>query len=185
MKERPIIFSTDMVKAILAGNKTMTRRVIKKPMALPPDNQIIPELLRTAKDIMATWCPYGQVGDRLWVRETWLDYAGMPVYRADKSIPDVYHWRPSIFMPRWASRITLEITELRAERAQEITPEDCLREGVLTRNQSAYESFSTDYRSPTELLKNFQILWDSFNARRGHGWDKNDWVWPISFRRLE
>jgi hypothetical protein len=157
--ERPIIFSTDMVKAILEGRKTQTRRVTGLwQINLWPDdwqwakdtNRKILTAQRTGEriaindtEIGRPWslmCPYGQVGDKLWVRETfWVDDelpADLPVYihyRADPHLEVIeksIKWRPSIHMPRWASRITLEITGIRVERLQEITEEDARAEGV-------------------------------------------------------
>jgi hypothetical protein len=195
MKERPIIFSTDMVKAILAGTKTMTRRVIKKPMALPPDDKLIPELRKTAQEIMATWCPYGQVGDRLWVRETWATYGSYDrykpsqlqniflefkqsepniFYKSSEEYPHRFRWRSSRFMPRWASRILLEITDIRVERLQEITEADAIAEGIV----GVPTAFGLLYKPA------FSRLWDSLNAKRGYGWEVNPWVWAVSFKRL-
>ena len=194
MKEHPILFSGEMVRAILDGRKTMTRRVIK------PQPVSIPE----AKVAHANWimqnrtCPYGQPGDRLWVRETWkptrascaiatgIDGPGTYVrYRADDSRRTVAHsmkcrgadrepWHPSIFMPRWASRITLEITEVRVERVQDITEEDAKAEAP---------PFPFDY-TPASYRSLFRALWDSLNAKRGYGWAANPWVWVISFKRV-
>jgi len=124
-------------------------------------------------------CPYGQVGDRLWVRETWhvgLSSHGVcPGYKADmkyrcgESMPQLFplKWKPSIHMPRWASRILLEITEVRVERLQEITGEDAKAEGA-----EPYGYY---------FIGGFKELWDSLNAKRGYGWETNPWVWVITF----
>ena len=130
-------------------------------------------------------CPYGQVGDRLWVRETWFDNSFYPddrdnvLYRADgefqEQIPEEYEgakWAPSIHMFRWASRITLEITEVRVERLQEITKEDIKAEGL---------GMPSLPNSHLPYFK-FKDLWDSLNAKRGYGWEVNPWVWVISFK---
>ena len=187
MKERPIIFSTEMVRAILDLKKTMTRRVIK-PQPIYYEHGAWFEWERTKRDLNATYlavnmpnyCPYGQVGGKLWVRETWwCPEKGLPVaYKAnlEPHQVDKQVWKPSIFMPRWASRILLEITEVRAERLQEITAGDCTREGIL------YED--GDYVT-MRVFEKFKELWDSLNAKRGYGWETNPWVWPISFKRLE
>ncbi len=144
MTEHPIIFSTEMVKAILDGKKTMTRRVIKpQPKivhALYPDATIETEQL--FKNTERLKCPYGQIGDSLWVRETWNYLPNEAIENPDAPNPKVwyladfntrhnfaYPWKPSIFMPRWASRITLEITNIKVERLQEITEEDAKAEG--------------------------------------------------------
>ena len=183
-KEHPILFSTDMVKAILDGRKTMTRRVIKFQ---PEPNHI--------EEFKETWirlCRYGQVGDRLWVRET-FDYilGDEGDYLIYKAREDDYKWfqerkkdgskitwKPSIFMPRWASRITLEITEVRVERVQEIKQSDLWREGIAnTKSVNCEEAWRT--------ITEFRKLWDSLNAKRGYSWDTNCWVWVISFRRLQ
>ena len=202
MKAHPIIFGTESVKAILEGRKTQTRRVIKpQPINAdywtfhqdtpfngafyPNTDNALPKLLK---------CPYGQVGDRLWVKETWVTNPIFPltklrgkedlpyiIYKADKTQWNDYKWRSSLFMPRWASRITLEITGLRVERLQEITEEDCLAEGIPERG--------TIFMHPTArgipLIHAYANLWDSLNAKRGYGWETNPWVWVIEFKILQ
>ena len=181
MKERPILFSGSMVRALLDGRKTMTRRVCK-------------ELDHTAERLAVEWasthCPYGVPGDRLWVRETWRngtpmlngpDLNGAVAYRAD--YPDSGHlikWRPSIFMPRRASRITLEIVSVRVERVQDISEADAKAEGVRQPVPGSwYRHVKRDcYRC------GFEALWDSINAKRGYGWDVNPWVWIIEFKQI-
>jgi hypothetical protein len=137
-------------------------------------------------------CPYGKPGDRLWVRETWQDYCPTwdgawcgcgseemirathrPVYRADNPDPQPTRWRPAIHMPRWASRITLEITAVRVERLQDISEADALAEGVAL---AAYDEYATEA---------FARLWDGINAKRGFGWAMNPYVWVLDFRRVE
>jgi len=198
MKERPILMSTDNVKAILEGRKTQTRRVIKIPKYgrikvgttyLLPNNTNPTGGVSICFDQsgLADWkvlpCPYGQVGDRLWVRETWCGCKTIPPsqpihYKAtdNKGCDDV--WRPSIFMPRWASRITLEITEIRVERLQEITEEDAITEGctimVGTTAGGNMGLASARYA--------FMKLWDSLNAKQGYPWESNCWVWVITFK---
>lgn len=195
MKEKPILFSTPMVKAILDGRKTMTRRVVKKFedngfMILEPD---------------PSYCPYGQPGDRLWVRETWRPAYDKELYccvefRSNASrikpaagslsedqghrfaddcpdVPSIHaKWRPSIHMPRWASQITLEITGVRVERVQDISEQDARDEGAspITENKTVSGVFRSGFR----------LLWDSINAKRGYGWDANPWVWVVEFRRV-
>jgi len=175
MKERPIIFNSENVKAILDGRKTQTRRVVKKPEQY--DN------IRGCD-----FCsPYGQVGQRLWVRETWWLPSYLPsddkaelksllVYRAEGDFGS-HGWRPSIFMPKWATRIWLEITEVRVERLQEIKFTDCEEEGIKT-------GYRVEWDAKNDLLRKFEALWDSLNAKRGFGWHTNCWVWVISFRRV-
>lgn len=190
MKERPILFSGPMVLAILEGRKTQTRRVCKArdEIKVHPNGQVLahggflPELV----------CPYGQPGDRLWVRETFRirggdEYAyqkhqGSVVYREGCELIDSGPWKPSIFMPRWASRITLEIEAVRVERVQDITEEDALAEGC-TRDFGP--DGSTHWGAGlVEAKTNYQVLWESINAKRGFGWGKNPFVWVIQFKRI-
>ena len=228
MKERPILFSDPMVKAILNGRKTMTRRVIKHDVPFATSTYFDEETSRWYWDMKCGVadpclgkCPYGQPGDRLWVRETWRvgswreDDGQIAVdFKADgfphqkwRTVPDpdkfndlweestqeaekVYgmkerygwkpgkspcRWRPSIFMPRWAARIILEITAIRVERLGDITIEDAQAEGVTP---LGVEGDGRRWRAA------FRELWDSLNAKRGYGWDANPWVWVIEFRRL-
>ena len=134
-------------------------------------------------------CPYGKPGDRLWVREAWADGSdfGAPerqkaFYRADRPRdPDDFTWKTPIFMPRWASRITLEITGASVERVQEIGLDDVLSEGIS--EQHSAEHADEYWRERTG--EKFVELWDSINAKRGFGWDNNPWVWVISFKPLE
>ena len=217
MRERPIIFSAPMVRAILEGRKTQTRRVVKWDTArvdgerasVGPDgyksvtDHTIITVPWNSKNIRHLTCLYGEPGDRLWVRETWANFGGDAdlyqhhkpgvAYRAtwdgDKyGWPDFAHhvsyvpgdkWRPSIFMPRWASRITLEITEIRVQRAQEISGEDIKAEGIEGDYYPDVEA--TD---PHSAAIYYMELWDSLNSKRGYGWDKNPWVWAITFRRI-
>jgi hypothetical protein len=140
-------------------------------------------------------CPYGVPGDRLWVRETWCplercDWIGTEReknvnYRADcppasEAIREEmgYAWRSSIFMPRWASRLTLEITDVRVQRVQEITRDDALAEGV-----SLTDSLCPEVNPRYKSLQRFPALWDSINAKRGFGWERNPWVWAITFKQ--
>lgn len=195
MSEKPILMSTPNVNAILDGRKTMTRRVIN------PQPKIVHEL-RTDGILITEQifrdggagikCPYGQVGGRLWVRETWMPETeqGIPtggiIYKAtnnpepDGDIP--LKWRPSIFMPRWASRITLEITEIRVERLNQISHRDICAEGI---SENPYNEFTAQpYHYGRDKLL-FEQLWDSINAKRGYNWASNPWVWVISFNKLE
>ena len=220
MKERPILFSAPMVRALLDGSKTQTRRIVKPQWADVDAVSQMPCLDRYLKCVVSgdsgIWedehglnerrkCPYGVPGDRIWVRETWklarYGYYGPPPaspedsasamvqYRADDAkqlVPagDVKMakmtgaWRPSIFMPRWASRLTLEVTAVRVERLQEISEEDAKAEGV--------RADSWDYPVSTRPATSaYRTLWDSLNAKRGYGWAVNPWVWKISFRRVQ
>jgi len=197
-KEHPIIFNGPMVRAILAGRKTQTRRVMK-PQPDPDGKVDVGEIgstrgfayVRGSRGGRCTKipCPYGQPGDRLWVRETWAltDQAGYheadawPVYRADDpdwETMEGWRWRPSIHMPRWASRITLEITDVHVERLQDISAGDAAAEGV-----DGVVSVAITH-DPVPSRNAFRVLWDSINAKRGYGWDANPWVWVIEFRVL-
>ena len=174
MKERPILFSGPMVRAILDGRKTQTRRPIKlQPFVATPSMFDISK------------CPLGQPGDRLWVRETWRtgplfgiprgQKRQIPIYRADREI-NIYpagveinfSWRPSIHMPRWASRITLEIARVWVERVQDITEEGAIREGMVR----------VDRCSPFQM---FRDTWQSIYGT----WDANPFVWAVEFRRTK
>lgn len=201
MKETGIIMSGNHPKLILEGKKTMTRRVIKPQPSRPLVYRTVrgrPELEYWYEPdnggIAHTYkCPYGQVGDKLWVRETWrvgaeydaLGISGLwnhPVvgYKDEINVSFLHgagKWRPSIFMPRWASRILLEITEVRAERLQEINNEDAKAEGVIP--MTCCLPRAAHYITP------FKELWDSLNAKRGYGWETNPWVWVISFKVLD
>jgi hypothetical protein len=214
VKERPILFSGPMVRAILEGRKTQTRRAMKpQPIEngikydaealeiICHDDDFAPSEYLWTGEPRVQWpifCPYGQPGNRLWVRETfWKDQSGgVWGYRADGIDwpPSNYFGKgmPSIFMPRWASRITLEVTGVRVQRVQEISEEDAEAEGIF--NESGQHLWNCDYqnfhpdqpckcgqRSPQE---EYGKLWDSINAKRGFGWDKNPWVWVVDFRRL-
>jgi len=192
MKERPILFSTEMVKAIIDGRKTMTRRVIKpqpKHFHYTSDAQY-----PSKPDGEQINCPYGQAGDRLWVRETWVDMVCVastekgkgkgesnPHYKASSDSTELKilagHWKPSIFMPRKYSRITLDITNVRVEQLQEINiqkHDDVAREGW----PFVYTGLAIE-KAPVEL---FAELWDSINLKRSYSWASNPWVWVIEFR---
>ncbi|AIO23827.1 hypothetical protein [Burkholderia cepacia] len=259
MKERPILFSGPMVRAILEGRKTQTRRVVtvrgeqpppwatfaaeghsptytswSKPTGLfywcesdeAPTKElrrwpILPPLHAMAGDHYWTPCPHGKPGDRLWVRETWkprtshscsldtcdcsdvwVDYqaGGAGVYFAEREIDEEWtmpsaavkgQWVPSIHMPRWASRITLEIIGVRVEHLQSISEADSIAEGIETFEtddpdmQEMWRDYSEDGMASGNPIGSFMTLWNGINAARGHGWDANPWVWAIEFRRIE
>lgn len=188
MAEKPILFSTPMVQAILDGRKTQTRRVIKIDDA--PENWG----KSTAGTFIIRTSPYDAKlsryasGDILWVRETWapcatidswIDGKNLYVYKADyaeKGVP--WKWRPSIFMPREAARIFLKVTNVRVERVQEILCGDMKREGCIpdTVVGGQYQQWQRDYWIP---------LWDSVNKKRGYGWDSNPWVFVYTFERTQ
>lgn len=208
MKERPILFSGEMVRAIIDGRKTMTRRVVKPQ---PEQDTDCPYHIGTGVERKARICPYGKPGDRLWVRETHtygdINYTesdpfadvyyraddiclGVPVSEAvaetvqewveEKEVSGAgCNWRPSIFMPRWASRITLEITNIRVERLQDISEEDAKREGANGEKHRGQGFEHCIYREA------FRTLWESINAKRGYSWESNPWVWVVEFKQIK
>jgi len=181
MKPKPILFSGAMVRAILAGEKTQTRRVVKDPRryGLTDERMVIGHRRNL---------PY-VVGQILWVRETFnADWCDHVIYRADGGAArDAGYsaeprWRPSIFMPRSSSRITLRVTDVRVERLQGITVHDIRLEGI---GGPAHDGPGPRCSSECSSLRlAWATAWDSLNAKRGHGWEKNPWVWVVSFRRL-
>lgn len=230
--ERPILMSAPMVRSLLAGTKTQTRRVCKsQPYAngfhfdghdfqchndyLPPSAMLMDcrrggiDYTTSDHEGWAAECPYGQPGDRLWVREafqadppidsTWASTAwhGCPehaqlseiperyrlpkhcIYRADWTGGELARWRPSIHMPRWASRITLEITEVRVQRLQEISEADAQAEGC---SLECMTPTGNDSGSAIHGPGGYRALWESINGPGS--WDANPWVWAISFKRL-
>lgn len=189
-KEHPILFSGPMVRAILEGRKTQTRRVAKvtsegcKPGYITPVAGFTPRLI--ANHI--SYCPYGQPSDRLWVRETFSAYApeGQQgnwktgenvtyVYRADNESADVARWYPCIFLPRRASRITLEISDIRVERLMEISDDDIRAEGV-TEGDGVWDG---------SLRAAWANGWNAINEKRGYSWLHDPWVWVIEFKKLK
>ncbi len=207
-EERPILFGGPMIKAILECRKTMTRRVIKPDISSGFDAGHGPEDAKAGYPFVedeygnfhkaTDFCPYGKPGELMWVRETFgpglgdnpTPTLGYVAYRADGEYParlkDTHVWRPSIFMPRWASRITLKITEARVERLQDISEEDAIAEGITGPHDVGYQAFRVpgDSKPRYSSAKSaFADLWDSINAKRGFGWDTNPWLWAIRFER--
>lgn len=231
MKERPILMSAPMVHAILAGTKTQTRRAVKPqfvadampvemPATDPAGGWVVPGHSGTwwceaaANPDDARRCPYGQPGDRLWVRETWYcdDYrvqrgpylkpaemdidearsdgtliylasSGDRPYEAEQPV-----WHPSIHMPRWASRITLEVTGVRVERLQDINREDAIAEGVRPlsgSNGPNYWTVATDFGSVNAPTAQhcYELLWNLINGPGS--WEANPWVWVVAFERIK
>lgn len=180
-KEHPILFSAPMVRAILDGKKTQTRRLAKCDGNPFPSASGAWVAMNAAKQsITEMRCPYGAPGDRLWVREThyvWnsgnKDGTGRYIaYRA--SDPDSpCTWTPSIHMPRWASRIELEVTDVRLEGLNDISPEDAAAEGWP--GPDAANTIRSSYP-----IAWYSHLWDQINGKR-HPWESNPWVWCVSF----
>ena len=182
MKERPILFKGPMVLAIMDGRKTQTRRVMKDPRIADK----LPE--KFLKDL----CPYGKVGDRLWVRETWQHTECLGthtsdeelygyVYRADGQPWGDYEgwrWKPSIFMPKVACRIFLEITDVRVEKLRDISQEDAMAEGV----DKGYVGPIEEKAYYTYRMGFFNI-WEDINGVESL--DSNPWVWVVEFKLIE
>jgi hypothetical protein len=193
MRERPILFKGEMVRAIIEGRKTQTRRVLKKlPEYADIENHRIisfyDALKRKPEEAMGQLletCPY-EVGQHLWVRETWMPCGDHAHYRATDMLPEDQRWEPSIYMPRKLSRINLEITDIRVQRVQSISERDAQAEGAEIMREVLWDKITAPlYQdamigSPTECFANY---WDSINAKRGFGWEVNPWVWVIEFRR--
>lgn len=232
MKERPIFFIAPMVRALLDGSKTQTRRILKPQPVQEKSERYLwhsgGSAMMCSEEELRRCLPFyskpGKPGDRLWVRETWrigawseddgeiaVDYMADDHSRREwLQIPEaddfekywlqccddcdkvgvktdeegMYHWepgqspcriRPSIFMPRWASRITLEITGVRVERLQDISDKDCLAEGIADLNIPLRPNLSM-HRSC------YADLWETINGPGS--WDANPWVWVIEFKRL-
>ena len=207
IKERPILFSAPMVRAFLEGRKTVTRRALNSQALknigygaqlgecheLPSEGPLHPNSIGHYND----FCPFGQSGDRLYVRETFMDLRGTGVehrpdpdgplqryaYRAD-SPPGTHadearkdfglKWKPSIHMPRAASRILREITAVRVERLQDISEDQCIAEGIERHPAGFFGNGCTTAASA------FQELWDS----TGGDWNANPWVWVVEFKQV-
>jgi hypothetical protein len=192
-RERPILFSGPMVQAILDGRKSQTRRMVKaRELGLwnktdcERDGDGWPLYEDDMGDYQRLSCPYGKPGDRLWVRETWKTAPGGGedvYYRADGHI-DIkeWPWKPSIFMPRWASRITLEVTGVRVERLWQITEADAIAEGCREEEGSPEDIAILGPGSWTAKLE-YMMLWEEINGEGS--WAKNPWVWVVSFRRVQ
>lgn len=209
VKERPVPFNGEMVRAVLEGRKTQTRRVFKSqppegwfpkdvgfyhPTEYDKDGEEYPgeEIFGAADEDWGIHFPYGQPGDRLWVREAWRtekSWDGCPPrnvssrsgisFIADEVEypPGFGRYRHARFMPRWVSRLTLEITEVRVERVQDISEHDARNEGVRGNAGGAWGCEG--------LLQDFEELWDSIHHKDGLHWDANPYVWVIGFKRVD
>lgn len=194
---KPILFNTEMVRAILDGRKTVTRRPVKFGRGRNPKwSGYVPDggVLYGSNNIPAAKAPY-QAGDILWVRETWtLVPDGSYVYKASVECPGAWSgtWRPSIHMPKEAARIFLKVTDVHAERLQEITAEGALDEGTnveFPEPKPSYISLAyTKMRLEPAARRSFANLWDSTIKpadRPVCGWQADPWVWVIRFERCE
>ena len=191
---KPILFSTQMVQAILAGNKTMTRRIIK-PQPLKYEyplhyNGISQDgtfhLLGNEFDGYTCFKSKYQPGDILWVRETWENFRGGYNYKADEYGLLGEQWKPSIFMPRVAARIFLEVTNVKAERLQDINQNDIIQEGVCSGKKFMDELCiwrDSKYAIENLRIHTFKTLWESINGKGS--WELNPWVWVYSFNKLK
>lgn len=223
MKERPILFSAPMVRAILSGTKTQTRRVVKpSPEWTEPgtawkfseDGHSGPGWYAYNDDYPEEGAlfyrfPYGQPGDRLWVRETWQgplvddfeSYLADPdkfkkpefcEYAADGGPAPEFvtlddeleqRWRPSIHMPRWASRILLEVVSVRVERLADISKDDAMAEGIVLQPDGGFGLADSTHYNFSDPTDSYCSLWESIN---GDGsWQANPWVWVVEFKRLK
>lgn len=250
MKERPILFSGPMVRAILDGRKTQTRRIVKPQPYIHPDDDN--GWIIDYKKHPYAWperffdgtvkCHFGKLGDSLWVREKWATYwrhntsgyveaynftgpidlnifngkshtaignAGGIEYaatypdggygyseRIGQFVGEIKKWRSSIHMPRWASRIDLEITNVRVERLQDISEEDAIAEGVdyhkcpTTQTNASIEAqriahrigMAAEHVSKIDYIGGYRTLWESINGEGS--WDANPWVWVVEFKRI-
>ncbi|MEX5537928.1 hypothetical protein ABFV54_22670 [Pseudomonas syringae] len=209
LKEHPILFSAPMVRAILSGQKTVTRRALKAQPHIDARGNFCVGDANYGQDVygkpvtkhfVSSDCPYGQPGDRLWVREAWQADAqvnevaprelshGEPIrYPADGasrqtgcSMITPGKTRPSIHMPRWVSRILLEITDVRVERLQEISRSDIRAEGLECPPELASDDVSPNYRDWYPAA--WRELWESING--ADSWNSNPWVWVVEFKRV-
>lgn len=222
-KSRPILFTAPMIRALLDGSKTQTRRVIKHKHLANSDVFSFDAVrgewemgeCHQGSAAHTGWmrCPYGVPGERLWVRETWglhrftdiTDWLHGPIknhdprtfydiaYRADYGLGQLYvepsndisSWRPSIHMPRWASRITLKIRDIRIEKLNDISEADAIAEGVEKVGRALVTPTFRDYAGGTEWIsprRSYRSLWESINGIGS--WDKNPFVWVIEFNKI-
>lgn len=250
-KERPILMCGEMIRAVLSGQKTQTRRIIDLLKSLSKEQRSVgftfnaefatagdlswlSEIggsngadlkkcqqlnvpMRHPEDAAMPWddcgrtrlyCPHGEPGERLWVKETfqhtdgwypvektpwkncirgdkatWVDYAA--TYKPEKGEERYFPWKPSIFMPRWASRITLEIQSIRVERVQDISEDDARAEGGSIKCKYVGNRCNSNRCAAHHYRRGFEALWDSINAKRGFGWQANPWVWVVEFKRIK
>ena len=203
MADRPILFSAPMVRALLDGTKTQTRRPLRKDTWWTGEHGVIrmaPAGLGCT-GFTEVPCPYGKPGGRLWVRETWAHDAQSleqcraahedalgggitygPYYRATEVAPDTLHWRPSIHMPRWASRITLEVTGVRVERLNDISGTDAQAEGItFSKSLMGWHVEDGTHFHCHDPRQSYLSLWKAINGAGSV--EANPWVWVVEFRR--
>jgi hypothetical protein len=202
--EAPIIFTTPMIQAILAGRKTQTRRLFKPDLPYPAGSypakwhySVYHETLKGGKTeesltdgighVRTVKCPYGRPGDTLWVRETWCTSTKGWIYRADGI--EIPAWRSPRFMPKNACRIRLLIKNIRVEKLNDISEDDAKAEGVLFRNmpQNPIYTGYINYDKPEGIpfsssTLSFRSLWESINGK--DSWETNPWVWVIEFQKI-
>lgn len=199
---KPILFSTEMVQAILAGRKTQTRRVVKEPMT----TDVLDYAAEKKLPLNGFNERNGKIkeGDILWVRETFakppITAFGVPYIHKAGFDRTICGWKPSIHMPKEAARIFLKVTNVRVERLQDISEEDAIAEGIaidkqpMKNNDGWYypknylpentEYWGSKYFKIGEYSKSFKSLWQSINAKK-HPWESNPWVWVYEFQRIE
>lgn len=200
MKERPILFSAPMVRALLDGTKTQTRRVVKPVRGYEHNNICRPDMAAEPWDVwwhgeyetvgVMQACPYGQPGNRLWVREAAAEISCRLTYRADTDDGahcQVKRWTPSIHMPRIWSRILLEVVSVRAERLNDISTADAKAEGVKPDKVRQIELFGANAQERAAVYRDaavrpYEKLWESINGTGS--WDANPWVWVVEFKRV-
>jgi len=200
MKERPIIYSTPMVQALLDDKKTMTRRIFKDDPKLQFDANIdLSTWFKEHYEYIMSFCTYGKPGDVLYVRESFSYYDGVGFnYKADFKAPECFKWKPSIHMPKAAARIWLQITDVRVERLQEISEPDAKAEGVERKAMSEVFKCRTLYKYKDYIFTKSELIPDAFNylspvnsfkslwtlINGANSWADNPWVWVISFKVL-
>ncbi|WP_454709271.1 hypothetical protein [Citrobacter freundii] len=201
MTERGMIFNSEMVRAILDGRKTQTRRIIKLSHERGMLNPVIKgrngEITSVSCRLAPLLCPFGQPEDRIWVRETWAEAGAsapdLKLYRANypdhvpshyENVPpvDEIRWKPSIHMPRWASRILLGITDVRVERLNAISQADAIAEGALPSHPSI-DCVSQEYGFPDFSRSWFGQTWQHIYGEES--WQANPWVWVIEFKQID
>ncbi|MBD3261036.1 MAG: hypothetical protein GF334_05040 [Candidatus Altiarchaeales archaeon] len=219
--EKPILFSGEMVRAILDGRKTQTRRVVK-PQAEKYTGDILGQPViypwrNGGYDAKPIKCPYGKPGEELWVRETFtygydlndahpecavFDFGDPDMIFAPGENKETRHYarawsqrKPGIYMPRWASRIQLQVKDIKVKRVQDITESDAIAEGLTylpnAKRWGVWDQTNCTIDGRARMTEHFESpvdafahLWDSINRKRGYGWDKNPWVWVVTFERI-